>query len=53
MCFKTMQKNILWGATYSEMYTFTFFTTSGVHTYVNMDFLVRLQVGKEIQMKII
>lgn len=26
-----MQKNILWGATYSEMYTFIFFTTSGVH----------------------
>lgn len=49
-----MQKNILWGATYSEMYTFTFFTTSGVHIRtVNMDFLVRLQVGQEIQMKII
>lgn len=25
-----MQKNILWGATYFEMYTFIFFTTSGV-----------------------
>lgn len=29
------------------------FSPLAVYTYVNMDFLVRLQVGQEIQMKII
>lgn len=50
---KLCKKNILWGATYSEMFYLLPFSPLAVYTYVNMDFLVRLQVGQEIQMKII